>query len=225
MQIDGWTTTVATSKPVADASPFVPETENLTELAAAAGGCEGCELYADATQTVFGRGPAAARLVLVGEQPGDVEDQQGKPFVGPAGQLLVRALRSAAIDPSSAYVTNAVKHFRWQPAERGPRRIHAKPGAKHIRACRPWLSAELRAVSPRLVIALGATAAQSLMGNDFKVTQQRGQLIASGEGDREWQFLATIHPSAVLRAQDRDAAFDGLVSDLRIAAELIAGWA
>ncbi len=207
---------------VASAAPYVPDSRQLTELAAAAADGHGCELYQHATQTVFGAGPAHAPLMLVGEQPGDVEDSRGEPFVGPAGKLLGRALREAGIEPGRAYVTNAVKHFRWHADARGKRRIHDKPGAVHIRACRPWLEAELQAVAPELVVALGATAAQSLLGAAFRLTQHRGSVIEAALAGRELHVLATIHPSAVLRAPDRSTALAGLVADLAVAAEFVA---
>ena len=197
------------------AAPYVPETPDLEALRAAAPDCRGCPLWEPATQVVFGRGGAGARLMLVGEQPGDVEDTKGLPFVGPAGRLLVQALDEAGVDRSNVYVTNAVKHFKF--TVRGKRRIHATPDAWEVAACRPWLAAELTAVRPELVVLLGATAAKTVYGASFRVTQQRGQLF-------DWpqpggpRALATIHPSAVLRADDRDAALAGLVSDLRVAA-------
>jgi DNA polymerase len=201
------------------AAPFVPETDDLEVLRAAAKECRGCPLHEDATQTVFGRGTTAARLVLVGEQPGDVEDVKGLPFVGPAGRLLVQALDEAGVDRSTAYVTNAVKHFKFTP--RGKRRIHATPDTWEVAACRPWLKAELALVQPELVVLLGATAAKTVYGSSFRVTQSRGALM-------EWptqpgpQALATLHPSAVLRADDRDAALAGMVADLRVAAQVLA---
>lgn len=204
------------------AEPYLPDTDELSALAEAAATCQGCELYQNATQTVFGRGPASAALMLVGEQPGDVEDQRGEPFVGPAGMLLDRALGQAGIDAGESYLTNAVKHFRWRPDERTKRRIHQKPAAGNIRACRPWLAAELRAVQPRLVVALGAVAAQSLLGTGFRLTQNRGTVLAAELDGYRFSVLATIHPSAVLRAPDRDAMLAGLVADLRVAAELVA---
>jgi len=203
------------------AEAFLPASDDLPALARAAADCRGCELYRDATQTVFGRGPAPARLMLVGEQPGDVEDQRGEPFVGPAGRLLDRALGEAGLAAGEAYVTNAVKHFRFKADPRGTsRRIHQKPSAGNIRACRPWLAAELRAVRPELVVALGATAAQGLFGSGFRLTEHRGTVLqADFEGPVP--VLATVHPSAVLRAPDRDAALAGLVADLRAAADYL----
>jgi len=201
------------------AAAYLPEERSLEALRAAAAECKGCPLWEPATQTVFSRGPASARLVLVGEQPGDQEDQQGKPFVGPAGRVLVRALDEADVDRDDVYVTNAVKHFKFTP--RGNRRIHATPDTWEAAACRPWLRAELEVLHPDLVVLLGATAAKTVYGNDFRVTRQRGQLmewpVANGP-----RALATIHPSAVLRAEDQDAAFAGLVADLRIAKDVLA---
>jgi uracil-DNA glycosylase len=218
------------------AAAFVPETSSLPELAEAAQRCQGCDLYADATQTVFGQGSVGARVLLVGEQPGDVEDRRGEPFVGPAGKLLDRALADAGVDRTSAYVTNAVKHFRWKATAGGNRRLHAKPDAAQVSACRPWLTAELHAVDPEIIVALGATAALSLLGPQFRVTQHRGVLLpwppdagpyadlfADAVEAAERRLLATIHPSAVLRATgtDRDGMYQGLVSDLHVVAEAL----
>ena len=199
------------------AAPFVPPTTSLRTLATAAHECRGCDLYKHATQVVFGAGPRQAQVMFVGEQPGDQEDRQGEPFVGPAGALLDQALEDAGILRGEVYVTNAVKHFKWEP--RGKRRIHKKPRASEIKACRPWLEAELRAVKPAVIVCLGATAAQSVLGSSFKLMQQRGQVLPSTLGPAA---LATIHPSAVLRAPDsegRRAAYDMLVSDLKVAAK------
>ena len=181
-------------------------------------GCTACELHRLGTQTVFGEGPAPARFMLVGEQPGDREDREGRPFVGPAGQLLDRMLEEAGIDRSAVYVTNAVKHFRWRPGGGGPRRIHEKPGWKHINACRPWLDRELVLVRPDVLVCLGATAAQALFGKTFRITQRRGERV---ESPLARIALATLHPSAVLRADDdeRQAMHDLVVADLRAAAE------
>ncbi len=197
------------------AAAFVPATTDLDALRAAAPACRGCPLHEPATQVVFGRGRASARLMLVGEQPGDVEDRLGLPFVGPAGRLLVEALDAAQVDRSDVYVTNAVKHFRF--TVRGNRRIHATPDAYEVAACRPWLVAELAAVRPELVVLLGATAAKTIYGPSFRVTQQRGTVMDWPEPDGP-RALATIHPSAVLRAEDRDTAMAGLVADLRVVA-------
>ncbi|CAL9347671.1 hypothetical protein SUDANB120_00396 [Streptomyces sp. enrichment culture] len=216
-----------------DAGPWVPRTDDLGELGRAAAGCRGCPLYAAATQTVFGEGPGRARVVLVGEQPGDREDRAGEPFVGPAGGLLRRALEEAGLDPSEVYLTNAVKHFKFTVPEGGKRRIHKAPDLREMTACRPWLTAELAAVRPRLVVALGATAGRALLGGPFRVGEHRGVLrpFPSPDGHGaggaaalpDAQFLATVHPSAVLRAPDRDAAYRGLVADLRIAASALQG--
>jgi DNA polymerase len=208
-----------------DASRFVPASTSLAVLARAAAGCQGCELYRDATQTVFGSGPRKARFVLVGEQPGDREDRLGEPFVGPAGHVLGRALAAAGIARDDVYVTNAVKHFRFERAERGKRRLHKRPDARHVFACHPWLAAELNAVRPRVIVALGATAAQALYGSGFRLTQHRGERLpwppekgpyAEDEAAVEYA-LATIHPSAVLRGDpdSRQDRFDGLAADLR----------
>lgn len=212
------------------AERFIPEGASLSELAEAARGCKGCELYEPATQTVFGSGPASARVVFVGEQPGDVEDQRGEPFVGPAGRLLDRALADAGIDRDEAYVTNAVKHFRFSGSA-GKRRIHQKPDLVHIIACKPWLEAELSLLAPEVVVALGATAATALISPSFRVTKQRGQLMPwdgpSGNEDAGvhagW-IMATVHPSSILRTQGdgRDAAYNALVADLRVAAGALA---
>ena len=196
------------------AAAWVPAGAGVEGLRVAAAGCQGCELHGPATQTVFSAGSALARVVLVGEQPGDVEDRQGEPFVGPAGQLLDRALDEAGIDRSQAYVTNAVKHFRFR--ETGRRRLHQTPELSHLTACRPWLDAELALLDPDVLVCLGATAAKVLLGATFRVTRQRGLLFprAGGSG---W-MLATYHPSAVLRADDRDSAYAALVADLQVAA-------
>ena len=208
------------------AQQFVPSATDLDALARAADGCRGCDLYERATQTVFGRGAAGSRLMLVGEQPGDVEDTEGEPFVGPAGQVLDRALRDADLEDVATYVTNAVKHFRWKQARGGKRRIHDKPTAAQTAACRPWLAAELRTVQPSVLVALGATAAGSLFGPAFRLTHQRGEPLdwpppggpfADADTPVDVAF-ATIHPSAVLRAEDRAATYDGLVADLRAVA-------
>lgn len=206
------------------AAEYVPDSASLSTLAEAARGCHGCELYEDATQTVFGRGPARARVMLVGEQPGDVEDQRGIPFVGPAGKVLVRALTEVGLTPGTVYVTNAVKHFRWRLDPKGSkRRLHQTPTAGNVRACRPWLSAEARAVQPELVVLLGATAAKAVHGPSFKLTEQRGQFLGAELDGLALTTMATIHPSAVLRAPDRDEAMAGLIADLRLAADYLAG--
>lgn len=212
---------------VSGAEEFVPKTSSLTELERAASACRGCDLYKDATQTVFGAGPRAARLMLVGEQPGDQEDKAGEPFVGPAGGMLMKALASAGIDRTDTYVTNAVKHFKFEVvAERGKRRIHKKPSRSEVVACQPWLLAEMAAVQPRVVVCLGATAAQSLFGGSFRLTQHRGEVLHLDDKHRHGlpeevdpAIVVTIHPSAVLRgpSEDRDKALAGLVADLKVA--------
>jgi uracil-DNA glycosylase family protein len=201
------------------AAPWVPEHADIEALRKAVGDCKGCELWKPATQGVFSAGSPRAPLALVGEQPGDVEDRKGIPFVGPAGRLLQDALDEAGVPREDVYVTNAVKHFRF--TERGKRRIHATPQIRHIKACLPWLEAELTLVDPALIVCLGATAARALLGSTFRVTKQRGEVLelATPVGIRP--VLATVHPSAVLRAtaEDRTEAFAGLVSDLRTARE------
>lgn len=200
------------------AAAYVPAGAGLEGLRAAAQTCRGCHLYENATQTVFGAGPPRARVVLVGEQPGDVEDRRGEPFVGPAGRLLDRALADAGIARDESYVTNAVKHFKFSMRGTGKRRIHAKPDAYEVSACKPWLEAELAVLSPDVVVALGATAAQALLGRDFRVTKSRGVLLPWESGE----ILATLHPSAVLRSHARDDAYAGLVSDLRVVSSALA---
>ena len=206
---------------MAGAEEYVPAGAGVDKLRAAVRECHGCDLYKDATQAVFGEGPADATVVIVGEVPGDQEDQQGHPFVGPAGRLLDRALVEAGIDRGEVYVTNAVKHFKFKRAERGKRRIHEKPGRTEVVACRPWLLAELDAVRPELVVLLGAVAAQSLLGTGFKVTKERGKLVELP--DRTERAVATVHPSSVLRSPDREAAYQGLVADLTTAASVVSG--
>jgi DNA polymerase len=202
----------------ADAADFLPGRRSLKALREAVQDCRGCDLYRDANQAVFGEGPAKARLMLVGEQPGDREDIEGEPFVGPAGGVLLKALDAAGIDIDDAYLTNAVKHFKWRP--RGKRRLHQTPRVGEMKACRPWLEAEVAAVGPDAVIALGATAARSLFGPALKVMKDRGMLL---ESDLAPLAAVTIHPSAVLRAGDeREEAFDSLVADLRLVAEALA---
>jgi uracil-DNA glycosylase family protein len=201
------------------AAPFVPPSTSLKTLEAAAEKCRGCDLYKTATQVVFGDGPKRARIMLIGEQPGDQEDRQGEPFVGPAGALLDKALTDAGIPRDQVFLTNAVKHFKWEP--RGKRRIHKKPRMSEVKACRPWLEAELRAVQPAVVVCLGATAAQSMLGASFKLMKERGQLVSSPIAPR---VVATIHPSAVLRAPDsqgRRAAYEMLVADLKVVAKAL----
>lgn len=204
---------------MAGAEEYVPDGASIDELSAAVRKCRGCDLYKDATQAVFGEGPANAAVVVIGEVPGDQEDKQGHPFVGPAGRLLDRALDEAGIDRTKVYLTNAVKHFKFKPAERGKRRIHQKPGRTEVVACRPWLLAELDAVAPKLVVFLGAVAAQSLLGTSFRVTKERGKVV--DVPDRRFPAVATVHPSSVLRSDDREAAYQDLVKDLKAAASVL----
>ena len=203
-----------------DATEMIPERPTLPRLREAAAGCRACGLWRLGTQTVFGAGRPRANVMLVGEQPGDQEDRAGEPFVGPAGRILDQALDEAGIDRDDAYVTNAVKHFKWK-AGRGKRRLHQKPDAAEVRACRPWLEAELAVVRPRLLVLMGATAAQSLLGPSFRVTRERGRLL---ESDLAPLVTATIHPSAILRADpdERDDAMGALIADLRGAARALA---
>ena len=198
------------------AAAYLPDGLSLPALREAATVCHGCDLWRTATQVVFGEGRKAADVMFVGEQPGDQEDQQGKPFVGPAGRLLDKALEEAGIDRTHVYVTNAVKHFKWQP--RGKRRIHQKPNWAEMTACKPWLEAELAVVQPRVLVALGATAAQVLLGKQFRVTKQRGEPVDSSLAEH---VTATIHPSAILRAEDRDAEYAGFLADIRKVAALL----
>jgi uracil-DNA glycosylase family protein len=197
----------------------IPSQPTVAALREAAAACTGCHLYRNATQTVFGEGPEGARVMLVGEQPGDVEDLAGHPFVGPAGKLLDRCLVEAGIDRKQTYVTNIVKHFKWVP--RGPRRIHSKPGAVEIEACFPWLEAEINVVKPRIVVALGATAAQALFGKAFRVTRDRGRLVPFALAPCA---LATVHPSALLRAPDEETRrreVERFIEDLRQVAAIL----
>jgi uracil-DNA glycosylase len=201
------------------AEHFLPERPSLARLRTAVQECRGCDLYRDATQAVFGDGATKPDIVLVGEQPGDVEDRQGEPFVGPAGRLLDKAMTTAGIDPDVAYRTNAVKHFRFKRTG-GKRRIHAKPDRWQVEACRPWLLTELQVLRPAGVVVLGATAGQSLLGSSFRVGASRGRRLDPGDLPCDW-VVATTHPSAVLRAEDRQDALDGLVRDLEVAAEAL----
>jgi uracil-DNA glycosylase len=203
------------------AEKFVPEGADLEQLRQAAAICQGCDLYRAATQTVFGIGDPNARVVLLGEQPGDQEDRQGLPFVGPAGKVLDRALAEAGIDREVTYVTNAVKHFKFERVEGGKRRIHQSPNRTEIVACRPWLAAELDFLEPEVLVCLGATAGKAVFGPSFKVTAQRGVPMTSTELNGGLVVVATIHPSAVLRSRDREEMYAGLVSDLRVAAEAL----
>ena len=201
------------------AAPLVPPRPTLKKLRESAAGCKACPLWKTGTQTVFGEGPGKAPLMLVGEQPGDQEDLSGHPFVGPAGKLLDKALADAGIDRSDVYVTNVVKHFKWEP--RGKRRIHKKPRASHIEACRPWLDAELRLIRPEVLVCLGATAAQALLGKQFSVLRERGKLKPSNLAPH---VLATVHPSSILRSPDpesRKQAMKQFVNDLKQAARAI----
>jgi uracil-DNA glycosylase family protein len=198
---------------------LIPLQGTLEELRTAAKDCQACDLWKRGTQTVFGEGRPNAKLMLIGEQPGDQEDLEGEPFVGPAGKLLNTALEEAGIDRQKAYVTNAVKHFKWEP--RGKRRIHQKPNATEIAACRPWLDAELKALRPRVIVCLGATAAQALFGRDFRVTQHRGKFLDSQLAEF---VMATVHPSSILRAPDektRQEEMKRFVSDLKKIARLV----
>jgi DNA polymerase len=196
-----------------EAAALIPEHPTLPTLQAAVHNCRGCDLYRFATQAVFGEGPSPARIVLIGEQPGDREDQRGHPFVGPAGKLLDRALEEAGIDRSQVYVTNAVKHFKFE--ERGKRRIHKKPRASEVQACKPWLEAEMAVLKPKVIVCLGATATQAVLGPAYRLTKERGKFV-----EHRWapRVTATQHPSAILRAPDdaaRHAAYDQLVADLK----------
>lgn len=210
----------------------VPPTRSLSRLRAAAADCQACDLYRDATQTVFGAGPRDAPLMLVGETPGDIEDREGRPFAGPAGRLLDRALAEAGLDRDRAYLSNAVKHFRFH--REGKRRIHEKPDAGQIAACRPWLRAELAAVRPRVIVVLGATAAATVLGRSFRVTKLRGEpldwadyaaasplVAADGAPVDDAAVVATVHPSAVLRSRDRATAYTAFVADLGVVARLL----
>jgi uracil-DNA glycosylase len=198
------------------AAPFVPPNANLKKLRAAIPDCKGCDLYKFATQPVFGEGPAKARILLIGEQPGDQEDHAGRPFVGPAGQILDRALHEAGIEREEVYVTNAVKHFAFE--ERGKRRIHRTPRLSEVTACRPWMEAEIADVKPEIVVCLGATAAKAIFGAQFRLTEQRGKFLETRFAAK---ILATYHPSAILRGdtdEARDALYKMLVADLKLAA-------
>ena len=209
------------NKPVlSTAATLIPEGATLPQIREIAAGCRACELWKRGTQTVFGDGRTKAKIILVGEQPGNEEDLEGAPFVGPAGRLLDKALEAAGIDRGLTYVTNVVKHFKWEP--RGKRRIHAKPNAAEITACLPWLQAEIQLIQPKLVVCLGATAAQSLLGKKFRVTQQRGELI---DATIAAKVMATVHPSSILRAPDdatRRSEMDKFIDDLRHAAHYLA---
>lgn len=196
------------------AAKWVPETQDLRTLQDAARACQGCELYKRATQVVFGEGPRDAKLVMIGEQPGDEEDRKGHPFVGPAGRVLDKAIREAGLEREKIYVTNAVKHFKFE--QRGKRRIHRKPSAAEVRACRPWLQAELALIEPEITVCLGVTAVQSLLGPGFRLTEQRGIFFP-----HPWakQVVATVHPSAILRASERyEEEYQRFLRDMRLIA-------
>ena len=206
-------------QPISTAAPLVPPRPTLPTLRAAAAGCQACDLWQTGTQTVFGEGGAHAKVLFVGEQPGDREDLAGRPFVGPAGALLDKALAEAEIDRRDVYVTNVVKHFKWEP--RGKRRIHRKPNNLEITACRPWLEAEIAVTRPQVIVCLGATAAQALLGKEFKVSKQRGELVSS---DLAPFVTATVHPSSILRAptdEDRHQQYNDFVADLKKIAAVI----
>ena len=206
-------------EPLQTAAPLVPDRPTLARLRAAAAGCTACPLYKTGTQTVFGEGLATARAIFLGEQPGDSEDRAGRPFVGPAGKLLDRALEEAGVDRKLVYVTNVVKHFKWTAT--GKRRLHEKPNAREIGACRPWLEAELRVIKPEVLVCLGATAAQALLGKSFRVTQMRGEILSH---ELAPAILATVHPSSILRAPDdetRRREMELFVRDLRKVAPLL----
>jgi uracil-DNA glycosylase family protein len=206
----------ARSRPAGSAAEFLPERRTLPALREASAGCRGCDLWEHATQTVFGEGRVRAKVMLVGEQPGDREDIDGRPFVGPAGKLLDRALEEAGIDRADVYVTNVVKHFKWAP--RGKRRIHKKPNWYEMTACRPWLDAELDLVRPKVLVCLGATASQAILGRDFRVTHHRGEFVESNIAPL---VTATVHPSSILRARDNESRrleMKTFVDDLRLVA-------
>jgi DNA polymerase len=209
-----WHLNIMAKRPTQDSTnPLIPLNGNLEDLKQAAKSCKACDLWKRGTQTVFGEGGPKAKIMLIGEQPGDQEDIEGRPFVGPAGKLLDTALEEAGIDRTKVYVTNAVKHFKWEP--RGKRRIHKKPNAVEIAACRPWLDAEIATLHPRIIVCLGATAAQALLGRDFRVTEQRGEFLKS---ELAPFVMATVHPSSILRAPDDQARHDAMrhfIADLK----------
>jgi DNA polymerase len=207
--------------PVQTAAPLVPPRPTLENLRKASAGCKACDLWKLGTQTVFGEGRSGAHVMMVGEQPGDKEDRAGRPFVGPAGAVLDKALAAAGIAREDVYVTNIVKHFKWEP--RGKRRLHKKPNTIQINACRPWLEAEIRVVKPQVVVLLGATAAQGILGRDFRVTQHRGEWVKSEIAP---YVLATVHPSSILRAPDDDARHEEMrkfIADLKVVAQQLRG--
>ena len=208
-------------KPGEPVPNLLPDRPTIDSVRAAAAGCKACDLYKRGTQTVFGEGPKRAEIMLVGEQPGDAEDLAGHPFVGPAGKLLDRALEEAGIDRSAVYVTNVVKHFKWEP--RGKRRIHAKPNAAEIGACRPWLEAELAVIRPKILVCLGATASKALLGPGFRIMKERGRILKTPWAPK---LLATLHPSAILRAEDtagQERLYGFLVTDLKLVAGELQG--
>jgi len=204
---------------VKDANELIPDHPTISRLRDAARDCKACDLWENATQTVFGEGPRRAVALFIGEQPGNDEDLSGRPFVGPAGKLFDKALEDAGIDRADTYVTNIVKHFKWEP--RGKRRIHKRPNSAEIAACKPWLDAEVRLIKPRVIVCLGATAAQGLFGRSFKVTEKRGRLL---ESELAPAVLATVHPSSILRAteQNREYEYARFVDDLKIVSRLLA---
>jgi uracil-DNA glycosylase len=210
---------VKSRSPFPTATPFLPRVSTLPNLRDAALRCQGCDLYLRATRTVFGEGTRNASMMLVGEQPGDKEDLAGRPFVGPAGKILEEALEEAGISRSEVYVTNAVKHFSWEPDERGKRRIHKKPRYSEVEACRPWLDAEIEALRPKVIICMGSTAAQALLGKDFSVLRRRGTFVPSHLAPF---VMATVHPSSILRSrEDRREQMQAFIRDLRVAAKQI----
>jgi DNA polymerase len=215
------TTPTTTASSTGSAADFLPARRTLPALRRAAAGCRGCHLWKVGTQTVFGEGASTAKIMLVGEQPGDQEDRAGHPFVGPSGKLLDSALERAGLDRSDAYVTNAVKHFKWVPDGSGKRRIHKTPAASEIRACHPWLEEEIAALEPRIIVALGATAAKALFGPTFRVTAQRGRAVRTPLAEAGF---ATVHPSSVLRTPGdlREEAEKAFVADLRKVARYLA---
>jgi uracil-DNA glycosylase family protein len=209
--------------PVEERDAAIQHARSVAALRRAAESCQACDLWRNATQTVFGAGSPSARLMLVGEQPGDVEDREGEPFVGPAGRILDQALEAAGIDRALVYVTNVVKHFKWRRAPSGKRRLHQRPDRAEVEACRPWLEAEVARIRPELIVCLGATAAQALLGSAFRVTRDRGRLVPTDLGP---PAIATVHPSAVLRVEgtaERELAFTALVDDLVVVREQLGG--
>ena len=214
---------VVAKDPVDERDAAIRRARSITSLRRAAENCRACDLWRNATQTVFGAGSPRARLMLIGEQPGDVEDRMGEPFVGPAGRILDQALEAARIDRGVVYVTNVVKHFKWRRAPSGKRRLHQRPDRAEVEACRPWLEAEVARIGPELIVCLGATAAQALLGSAFRVTRDRGKVVSTELGP---PAIATVHPSAVLRAEgtdERELAFAELVADLVVVREQLGG--